>query len=107
MTATLPTPGAPLIEATNDGDTDAFLRTFTAAGVVDDWGREFTGRAEIGTWNRTEFIGKQVTLSVLDFVSRTSETAVSARVGGNGFNGPSTFTFVIEGNAMSRMDIRA
>lgn len=37
MIATLPTPGAPLIEATNDGDTDAFLRTFTAAGVVDDW----------------------------------------------------------------------
>ncbi|WP_308215587.1 hypothetical protein [Rhodococcus erythropolis] len=48
-----------------------------------------------------------MTLSVLDFVSRTSETAVSARVGGNGFNGPSTFTFAIEGNAMSKMDIRA
>ncbi|MFD3747429.1 nuclear transport factor 2 family protein [Nocardia sp. NPDC058633] len=107
MTTALPAPIARLIEATNNGDIESFLGGFTDNGVVDDWGREFTGSAEIGSWSEAEFIGKQVTLSVLDFESAGSETVLTAQVGGNGFNGPSTFTFVVDGNALSRMNIRA
>ena len=107
MSAELPVPVARLIDATNIGDTDSFLDTFAPGGVVDDWGREFTGRDEIGTWSEAEFIGKQVTLSVLGFTNAASETTLTAQVGGNGFNGPSTFTFIIEGDAVSRVNIRA
>jgi hypothetical protein len=32
---------------------------------------------------------------------------VRARVGGSGFNGPSTFTFLVAGDAIERMTITA
>ncbi|MET0206108.1 MAG: nuclear transport factor 2 family protein, partial [Thermoleophilaceae bacterium] len=34
-------------------------------------------------------------------------TTVTATVGGDGFNGPSHFTFVIDGDHVTRMTIRA
>jgi hypothetical protein len=44
MTVSLPAPVQALFDATNAGDTTAFLDAFTADGVVDDWDREFRGR---------------------------------------------------------------
>ena len=35
------------------------------------------------------------------------DTTVKAQVGGDGFNGPSTFTFQVEGDRVARMTIRA
>ena len=107
MSAELPAPVARLIDATNIGDTDFFLDSFTPGGVVDDWGREFTGSTEIGQWSEAEFLGKQVTLSVLDFTVTDNRTVLTAQVGGNGFHGPSTFTFVVDADSVSRMTIRA
>jgi hypothetical protein len=60
----LPSPVERAIAAANHGDTDAFLATFTADGVVDDWGREFVGREAIRGWSDREFIGVQVALTV-------------------------------------------
>jgi len=34
-------------------------------------------------------------------------TPVAARVGGDGFNGPSHFTFAVDGDRVRRMTIRA
>jgi hypothetical protein len=34
-------------------------------------------------------------------------TVVTAQVGGDGFNGPSHFSFLIDGDLVSRMTIRA
>ena len=107
MVSELPAPVSRLIDATNIGDTDFFLDTFAPGGIVDDWGREFTGSAEIGPWSEAEFIGKHVTLSVLDFTVTDNQTVVIAQVGGNGFNGPSTFTFIIGADSVARMTIRA
>ncbi len=36
-----------------------------------------------------------------------NDTTVKVQVGGNGFNGPSTFTFQVEGDRVARMTIRA
>lgn len=107
MATELPAPVARLIDATNIGDTDFFLDSFAAGGVVDDWGREFTGSKEISQWSEAEFIGKQVTLSVLDFTVTSNQTVLTAQVGGNGFNGPSTFTFIVDADSVARMTIRA
>ncbi|SNY74487.1 nuclear transport factor 2 family protein [Paractinoplanes atraurantiacus] len=95
------------LDAANANDTDAFLAAFTDDGVVDDWGREFRGAEAIRGWSDNEFIGKQVVLRVSDVSKKGDDTTVTAEVGGNGFNGPSHFTFRVSGDRVSRMTIRA
>ena len=107
MPDSLPTPVSRAIEAANGGDTEAFLACFTADGVVDDWGREFRGPAAITGWSDKEFIGVKVALTVDAVETVRDETTVTAQVGGDGFNGPSHFTFRVDGDRVSRMTIRA
>jgi hypothetical protein len=106
MTDTLPEPVARLISATNTGDLEAFLDTFASDGVVDDWGRKFHGRSAIQGWSDNEYLGKQVTLDVASVDNSSTETVVVAKVGGHGFNGPSTFSFTVAGDAIRAMVIR-
>jgi hypothetical protein len=96
-----------LVDAANAGDIDAFLAGFTTDGVVDDWGREFRGADRIRSWSDAEFIGKRVSLAVRNVAVRDARTEVIADVGGDGFNGPSTFTFDVDGDHVARMTIRA
>jgi hypothetical protein len=102
-----PEPVARLLQAANDNDTDAFLAGFTDDGVVDDWGREFAGAAAIRSWNDAEFIGKRVSLDVRAIDPQGAATVVTAEVGGDGFNGPSHFSFEVKGDRVTRMTIRA
>jgi hypothetical protein len=103
----LPGPVSAALAAANAHDTDAFLATFTADGVVDDWGREFRGPAEITGWSDKEFIGVDVSLAVEEVEMGGDDTTVTAQVGGKGFNGPSHFTFRVAGDRVARMTIRA
>jgi SnoaL-like domain len=103
----LPGPVATALQATNDNDVDAFLRAFTADGVVDDWGREFVGPTAIRAWSDREFIGQHVTLDIQSVANDGDTTVVVAEVGGDGFNGPSHFRFNVHGDRVSRMTIRA
>jgi hypothetical protein len=102
-----PTPVARLLEAANANDSEAFIASFVDGGVVDDWGREFVGADAIQGWSDREFIGKQVSLDVQAVEQDGDRTVVTAEVGGNGFNGPSHFSFLVDGNRVSRMTIRA
>ncbi|ASU83711.1 nuclear transport factor 2 family protein [Nocardiopsis gilva YIM 90087] len=106
-TATLPAPLDRFFDVVNSGDSQGFLDFFGTDGVVNDWGREFTGRQEISGWNDREFIGANMRLDVEDVALRDSEVAVTAQVTSSGFNGPSTFTFVIEGEQIKLMRITA
>ncbi|MFF0709506.1 MULTISPECIES: nuclear transport factor 2 family protein [Gordonia] len=106
MTTSLPAPVAASIDATNAGDLQAFLDAFTPDGSVDDWGRVFTGPDAITGWSDNEFIGKNVTLDVTKVTTTDADTVVIATVGGDGFNGPSTFTYTVSGDKLSRMTIR-
>ena len=99
-------PVARLLQAANDHDTDAFLASFTADGVVDDWGREFTGAEGIQGWSDREFIGVDVALTVTDVTIDGDVTTVAADVGGSGYNGPSHFMFTVRDGLVSRMMIR-
>ena len=56
---------------------------------------------------RSADIGKQVTLDVTAVEQDGDRTEVTAQVGGNGFTGPSHFTFDSEGPLLARMTIRA
>ena len=103
----LPGPVRNAVDAANRGDAEAFLDSFVPTGVVDDWGREFAGREAIRGWSDAEFIGKRVSLAVTDAEEDGATTVVTADVGGDGFNGPSHFTFTADGPLLSRMAIRA
>lgn len=102
----VPAPVQRLLDAANANDTDAFLACFPADGVVDDWGREFTGPDAIRRWSDNEFIGKQVSLDVTEVADEDGQTVVTAQVGGNGFNGPSHFAFAVADEQVARMTIR-
>jgi hypothetical protein len=107
MLESTPAPVARLLEAANANDTDAFLAMFVDGGVVDDWGREFAGTDAIRGWSDREFIGKHVSLEIDAVEQQGDLTVVTSQVGGDGFNGPSHFSFLIEGDLVSRMTIRA
>jgi ketosteroid isomerase-like protein len=102
----LPQPVANLIEAANANDTDAFLASLTSDAVVDDWGRQFKGPEEIRGWTDREFIGVNVSLDMTRVELNDGATTVTAEVGGQGFNGPSHFTFQVDDDHVARMTIR-
>lgn len=106
MPGTLPEPVARLLDAATTHDVEAFLAAFVDGGVVDDWGREFAGTAAIRSWSDREFIGRRVTLDVRGVETDGETTVVTAEVGGDGFNGPSHFSFALDGDRVSRMTIR-
>ena len=106
MLLDIPEPVQRLLDAANAHDTDAFLASFIADGVVDDWGREFLGAEAIRGWSDREFIGVDVTLAVTGVTAAGGDTTVAAEVGGRGFNGPSHFTFAVRKGRVSRMTIR-
>jgi SnoaL-like domain len=107
MSDEMDAPVRTVIDAANAGDVDAFLAGFKSDGVVDDWGREFRGTDEIHGWSDHEFIGKRVRLDIRQVSEQGGETRVIAEVGGDGFNGPSTFMFHTDGDRIARMTIRA
>ncbi|MFJ9025955.1 nuclear transport factor 2 family protein [Streptomyces sp. NPDC102259] len=108
MTATpLPAIVAAALDAANAHDTDAWLAAFNPNGAVNDWGRIFTGHQAIRAWSDAEFIGVDVTLHVTQVHTTGDSTTVLAQVGGNGFNGPSHFTFTVQGDQITLMRITA
>ncbi|MBB6411821.1 nuclear transport factor 2 family protein [Mesorhizobium sangaii] len=50
---TTPEPIRRFIEATNRGDTEAFLDAFTSDASLSDWDRSFRGREQIADWNQS------------------------------------------------------
>ena len=106
MVNELPPPVSRLLDAANAHDTDAFLAAFTDDGVVDDWGREFSGPEAIREWSDSEFIGVAVSLTVTEVDVTDDDATILAEVGGGGYTGPSHFTFASRDGLVSRMTIR-
>ena len=46
-----------MIDATNRGDTEAFLAAFDDDATIVDFGRTFSGKRAIARWNSSENIG--------------------------------------------------
>ncbi len=107
MTTSVPPAVQRLLDAAATHSTEQFLASFSPDGVVDDWGREFQGRDAIRRWSDGEFIGVRVTLDVTGVVTRGGDVVVEAQVGGDGFTGPSHFTFRVAGDRVERMTIRS
>jgi SnoaL-like protein len=94
-----------LFDATNRGDSEAFLDAFAEGATLDDWGRTFTGREEIAGWNARENIGVNARIETTG-VERDGETVrVGVQVSGDGYNGGGAFTFTLAGDRIATMVI--
>jgi hypothetical protein len=106
MTA-LAAPIARMIEATNAGDTEAFLDCFTPDAYLEDWGRGFTGRDGIASWNRTDNIGKNAHFEAIGVTGDDTHQVVTIVVTGGGYNGTGPIEFEMRDDLISRLVISA
>jgi hypothetical protein len=106
VSAELPLAVAQLLAATNAEDRASFLDSFTEDGVVDDWGRVFSGRARIAEWDAGENIGVHSRIEATS-VRRDGDTVeFGVRVTGGGYNGGGTFTAHLRDGKVDRLLIR-
>jgi hypothetical protein len=105
MSDDLDPPISRMLEATNHGDSDAFLAAFADDAVLDDWGRTFTGHEEIAGWNARENIGVNSHIEVTGVERSGDSIRVGVAVSGDGYNGGGAFTFVLAGDRIARMII--
>lgn len=104
-TPNVPEPVASFIETVNRHDDEGFLDAFVESGVVDDWGRTFTGRDEIKAWSDREFIGSQGVLTVEEVKTEGDQVTVVGDWRSTHANGRSTFVFDVTGDRLARMTI--
>lgn len=95
------------IDATNAGDSDAFVAAFTPDAYLNDWGREFHGHAGVRDWNRTDNIGVR---SHFDLVGVEPGDApdtyiVTLTVSGDGYNGTGPMRFELRDDLVARLTI--
>jgi ketosteroid isomerase-like protein len=83
------------VDATNRGDSDAFVATFTPDAHLDDWGRTFDGHDGVRSWDGTDNIGVRSHFDLLDVTpgAGQGEYVANLRVTGNGYNGTGPMTF--------------
>ena len=96
-----------MVEATNAGDSKAFVDAFADDAYLNDWGREFAGTDGVAAWNESDNIGKQAHFEIQAARAENSGYVVTLQVTGGGFNGTSDFYFEVEGDRVQRMVIRA
>ena len=100
-----PDPIRRFVEATNAGDTEAFLETFTTDAFLSDWGRSFHGRDEIARWNQSDNIGVKSHLRIVSVTPADGTYRVRIAVTGDGFNGEGDMTFTLAGDRIASLVI--
>src|SRR3954462_4216736 len=100
-----PEPIRRFVEATNKGDTEAFLDTFSADASLTDWGRSFHGRAQIARWNETDNIGVKSNLRIVRIAETGGSSPRPTPVKGDGFNGEGNMFLKLEGERIGSLVI--
>ncbi|WP_426241466.1 nuclear transport factor 2 family protein [Nocardioides sp. LHG3406-4] len=95
------------IDATNAGDSDAFVAAFTDDAYLNDWGREFRGHDGVRAWDSTDNIGVQAHFDLLgvEEVAAGDTYVAQVRVSGNGYNGTSPLTFRLREGRIASLEI--
>lgn len=101
----IPPPIALMIDATNAGDSDAFVAAFTDDAHLEDWGKGFDGHEGVRSWDSTDNIGRNSHFEATGVERDGDEWVVSLVVTGGGFNGTSDFRFTLRGDLIARMTI--
>lgn len=108
MTGTpLPAAIRTFIDATNRGDSNAFVNAFTEDAHLDDWGRGFDGHDGIRSWNRTDNIGVNAhfDLVTLETGDGPDSYIVTLTVSGDGYNGTGPMRFQLRGGMIATLKI--
>lgn len=100
-----PEPIRRFVDATNEGDTEAFLGTFTANASLTDWGRSFHGREQIARWNQSDNIGVKSNLRIVRISETDGSYHVRIAVTGEGFNGEGDMVFTLDGDRIASLVI--
>lgn len=95
------------VDATNQGDSEAFVAAFTDDAHLDDWGRSFEGHDGVCSWDTTDNIGVQSHLDLLGVQPGATEDeyVASIRVSGNGYNGTGPMVFRIRDGLIAELRI--
>jgi ketosteroid isomerase-like protein len=95
------------IDATNRGDSEAFVAAFTDDAYLNDWGREFHGHDGVRSWDRTDNIGKQSHFELLAIEPGDGPDSYVAtlKVSGNGFNGTGPMAFQLRDGLIASVRI--
>ncbi len=82
MNQSTPAVIAEYVRAVNAFDTDAIMRTFSPAALVNDNRREIVGTDAIRRWVEKEIVGDRVTMEIREVVVHHGSTSVRARYDG-------------------------
>lgn len=95
------------IDATNAGDSDAFVAAFTPDAYLNDWGREFHGHAGVRDWNRTDNIGVRSHFELVGVEPGDARDTyiVTLTVSGDGYNGTGPMRFELRDDLIARLTI--
>jgi hypothetical protein len=87
-----------MIDATNAGDSDAFVDSFTDDAYLEDWGRGFHGHEGVRSWDGSDNIGRRAHFEAVGSRRDQEDWIVTLRVTGGGFNGTSDIRFSLNGD---------
>jgi ketosteroid isomerase-like protein len=71
------------IKAMNDHDADAFIATFTADALVNDFARNFWGKERVRDWAEKEIIEPKVTFKAYEIIEHYGDFLITALTDGN------------------------
>lgn len=105
MTIELPAAIHTFIDATNRGDSDAFVAAFTPDAHLNDWGRGFDGQEGIRSWNRTDNIGQRAHFELVEATPTEGPDSylISLTVTGDGYNGTGPMRFELRDGLIARL----
>src|ERR1700712_1946246 len=95
------------VDATNAGDSDAFVAAFTEDAFLSDWGREFEGREGVAAWDRSDNIGRNSHFELLGAKPGLGDQqfVATVMVTGDGFNRTSDLEFTRRAARVARLVI--
>jgi ketosteroid isomerase-like protein len=107
VASSIPAAIADFIEATNRGDSAAFVDTFAPDATLNDWGTEFHGRDAIAGWNQTDNIGVQAHFDVVEVkpADKPGTFVATLTVTSHKHRGTGPMTFVVDGNKIRSLEI--
>ena len=105
--AALPEPIRRFIDATNRGDSDAFVAAFTEDAELTDWGRDFHGHQGVRSWDATDNIGVRSHFDLVGFEpgDEPDTYVVTLTVTGDGYNGTGPMVFRLRGDRIASLRI--
>jgi hypothetical protein len=95
------------IDATNAGDSDAFVAAFTPDAMLNDWGQKYAGHVGVRDWDRTDNIGVQSHFDLLAIEpgEEPDSYVATIRVHGNGYNGTGPMVFRLRDGLVASLRI--